>query len=247
MIHLKNKFEIEKMYRAGQIVKETLFLVEEYVKPGITTLELDKIAENFIIKNKAIPGFKGLYGFPGTLCVSIDDEVVHGIPSNRVLKEGEIIGIDVGSIYDDFYGDHAKTFAVGKISDKKRKLLEITKESLNLGIKEVKVNAKIGNIGFKIQNYVEKNGFSVVRELVGHGIGRKLHEEPQVPNFGEFNKGTLIENGLCIAIEPMINMGSYEVHTKDDSWTICTNDGLPSAHFEHSIAIIDNKVRVLTN
>tara|TARA_B100001769_G_C22060775_1_gene570515 strand:+ start:214 stop:957 length:744 start_codon:yes stop_codon:yes gene_type:complete len=247
MIHLKNKFEIEKMYRAGQIVKETLFLVEEYVKPGITTLELDKIAENFIIKNKAIPGFKGLYGFPGTLCVSIDDEVVHGIPSNRVLREGEIIGIDVGSIYDDFYGDHAKTFAVGKISDKKRKLLEITKESLNLGIKEVKVNAKIGNIGFKIQNYVEKNGFSVVRELVGHGIGRKLHEEPQVPNFGEFNKGTLIENGLCIAIEPMINMGSYEVHTKDDSWTICTNDGLPSAHFEHSIAIIDNKVRVLTN
>jgi len=247
MIHLKNKFEIEKMYRAGQIVKETLFLVEEYVKPGVTTLELDKIAENFIIKNKAIPGFKGLYGFPGTLCVSIDDEVVHGIPSNRVLKEGEIIGIDVGSIYDDFYGDHAKTFAVGKISDEKRKLLEITKESLNLGIKEVKVNARIGNIGYKIQNYVEKNGFSVVRELVGHGIGRKLHEEPQVPNFGEFNKGALIENGLCIAIEPMINMGSYEVHTKDDSWTICTNDGLPSAHFEHSIAIIDNKVRVLTN
>ena len=246
MIHLKNKFEIEKMYRAGQIVKETLFLVEEYVKPGITTLELDKIAENFIIKNKAIPGFKGLYGFPGTLCVSIDDEVVHGIPSNRVLKEGQIIGIDVGSIYNDFYGDHAKTFAVGKISDEKTKLLEITKESLNLGIKEVKVNARIGNIGFRIQNHVEKNGFSVVRELVGHGIGRKLHEEPQVPNFGEFNKGPLIENGLCIAIEPMINMGSYEVHTKDDSWTICTNDGLPSAHFEHSIAIIDNKVKILT-
>jgi len=247
MIHLKNKFEIEKMYRAGQIVKETLFLVEEYVKPGITTLELDKIAENFIIKNKAIPGFKGLYGFSGTLCVSIDDEVVHGIPSNRVLKEGEIIGIDVGSIYDDFYGDHAKTFSVGKISDEKRKLLEITKESLNLGIKEVKVNAKIGNIGFKIQNYVEENGFSVVRELVGHGIGRKLHEEPQVPNFGKFNHGALIENGLCIAIEPMINMGGHEVHTKEDNWTVCTEDGLPSAHFEHSIAIIDNKVRVLTS
>ena len=247
MIHLKNKSEIDKMYCAGQIVKDTLYLIEEHIKPGITTFELDEIAENFIRKNKAIPGFKGLYGFPGTLCVSIDDEVVHGVPSNRSLKEGEIIGIDVGSIYDDFYGDHAKTFAVGKISDKKRKLLEITKESLNLGIKEVKVNAKIGNIGFKIQNYVEKNGFSVVRELVGHGIGRKLHEEPQVPNFGEFNKGTLIENGLCIAIEPMINMGSYKVHTKDDSWTICTNDGLPSAHFEHSIAIIDNKVRVLTN
>ena len=247
MIHLKNKFEIEKMYRAGQIVKETLFLVEEYVKPGVTTLELDKIAENFIIKNKAIPGFKGLYGFPGTLCVSIDDEVVHGIPSNRVLREGEIIGIDVGSIYDDFYGDHAKTFAVGKISDEKRKLLEITKESLNLGIKEVKVNARIGNIGFKIQNYVEQNGFSVVRELVGHGIGTKLHEEPQVPNFGEFNQGPLIEDGLCIAIEPMINMGSYEVYTKEDNWTICTKDGLSSAHFEHSVAVIDNKVKILTN
>jgi len=247
MIHLKNKFEIEKMYRSGQIVKETLFLLEEYVKPGITTLELDKIAEKFIIKNKAIPGFKGLYGFPGTLCVSIDDEVVHGIPSNRVLQEGEIIGIDVGSIYDDFYGDHAKTFSVGKISDNKKKLLKITKESLMLGIEEVKVNAKIGNIGFTIQNYVEKNGFSVVRELVGHGIGRKLHEEPQVPNFGEFNQGPLIENGLCLAIEPMINMGSFEVHTKEDNWTVCTADGLPSAHFEHSIAIIDNKVRILTS
>ena len=247
MIHLKNKFEIEKMYRAGQIVKETLFLIEEHVKPGITTLELDKIAENFIIKNKAIPGFKGLYGFPGTLCVSIDDEVVHGIPSNRVLKEGEIIGIDVGSIYDDFYGDHAKTFSVGRISDKKRKLLEITKESLMLGIEEVKVNAKIGNIGSCIQNHVEENGFSVVRELVGHGIGRKLHEEPQVPNFGEFNQGPLIENGLCLAIEPMINMGSYEVNTKEDNWTVCTVDGLPSAHFEHSIAIIDNKVKILTS
>ena len=247
MIHLKNKFEIEKMYRSGQIVKETLFLLEEYVKPGITTLELDKIAENFIIKNKAIPGFKGLYGFPGTLCVSIDDEVVHGIPSNRILKEGEIIGIDVGSIYDDFYGDHAKTFSVGKISDNKKKLLKITKESLMLGIEEVKVNAKIGNIGFTIQNYVEENGFSVVRELVGHGIGRKLHEEPQVPNFGEFNEGPLIENGLCLAIEPMINMGSFEVHTKEDNWTVCTSDGLPSAHFEHSIAIIDNKVKILTS
>jgi methionyl aminopeptidase len=235
------------MYRSGQIVKETLFLLEEYVKPGITTLELDKIAENFIIKNKAIPGFKGLYGFPGTLCVSIDDEVVHGIPSNRILKEGEIIGIDVGSICDDFYGDHAKTFSVGKISDNKKKLLKITKESLMLGIEEVKVNAKIGNIGFTIQNYVEENGFSVVRELVGHGIGRKLHEEPQVPNFGEFNQGPLIENGLCLAIEPMINMGSFEVHTKEDNWTVCTSDGLPSAHFEHSIAIIDNKVKILTS
>ena len=246
MIHLKNKSEIEKLYRAGQIVKDTLFLIEEHVKPGITTIELDEIAENFIRKNNAIPGFKGLYGFPGTLCVSIEDEVVHGVPSNRVLKDGEIIGIDVGTICDDFYGDHAKTFSVGSISSEKQKLLDVTRESLMLGIKEVKVNAKIGNIGSVIQNFVEKNGFSVVRELVGHGIGRKLHEEPQVPNFGIYNQGPLIEDGLCLAIEPMINMGSFEVYTKEDNWTISTSDGLPSAHFEHSIALIDNKVKILT-
>ena len=246
MIHLKNKSEIDKMYYVGQIVKDTLHLIEEHIKPGITTFELDEIAENFIRKNKAIPGFKGLYGFPGTLCVSIDDEVVHGIPSNRVLKEGEIIGIDVGSIYDDFYGDHARTFAVGKISEKKQKLLDITKQSLMLGIEEVKTNAKVGNIGSAIQNYVEQNGFSVVRELVGHGIGRKLHEEPQVPNFGNYNQGPVIENGLCIAIEPMVNMGSFEVYTKKDNWTISTVDGLPSAHFEHSIAFFDDKVKILT-
>ena len=246
MIHLKNKSEIDKMYYVGQIVKDTLYLIEEHIKPGITTFELDEIAENFIRKNKAIPGFKGLYGFPGTLCVSIDDEVVHGVPSNRSLKEGEIIGIDVGSIYDDFYGDHARTFAVGKISEKKQKLLDITKQSLMLGIEEVKTNAKVGNIGYKIQNYVEQNGFSVVRELVGHGIGRKLHEEPQVPNFGNYNQGPVIENGLCIAIEPMVNMGSFEVYTKKDNWTISTVDGLPSAHFEHSIAFFDDKVKILT-
>ncbi len=246
MIHLKNKSEIDKLYRAGQIVKDTLCLIEEHIKPGITTFELDEIAENFIRKNKAIPGFKGLYGFPGTLCVSIDDEVVHGVPSNRSLKEGEIIGIDVGSIYDDFYGDHARTFAVGKISKKKQKLLDITKQSLMLGIDEVKTNANVGNIGSAIQNYVEQNGFSVVRELVGHGIGRKLHEEPQVPNFGNYNQGPAIENGLCIAIEPMVNMGSFEVYTKNDNWTISTADGLPSAHFEHSIAFFDDKVKILT-
>lgn len=246
MIHLKNKSEIDKMYCAGQIVKDTLYLIEEHIKPGITTFELDEIAENFIRKNKAIPGFKGLYGFPGTLCVSIDDEVVHGVPSNRSLKEGQIIGIDVGSIYDDFYGDHARTFAVGKISEKKQKLLDITKQSLMLGIEEVKTNAKVGNIGSTIQNYVEQNGFSIVRELVGHGIGRKLHEEPQVPNFGNYNQGPVIENGLCIAIEPMVNMGSFEVYTKNDNWTISTADGLPSAHFEHCVAFFDDKVKILT-
>jgi len=246
MIHLKNKSEIEKLYSAGQIVKETLLLMEEYIKPGISTLELDSIAENFIRSKKAIPGFKGLYGFPATLCISIDDEVVHGIPSNRKLEKGQIISIDVGSIYEDFYGDHAKTFIVENTSSDKKQLLDVTKDCLILGIEQVKVGKRIGDIGYAIQQYAESYGYGVVRDLVGHGIGRKLHEEPQVPNFGTKDTGPLIENGLCLAIEPMINMGDYNVYTKDDKWTVCTADGKPSAHFEHSIAIIDNKVRVLT-
>ena len=246
MIYLKNKLEIEKLYSAGQIVKDTLFLMEENIKPGISTLDLDKIAEEFIISNNAIPGFKGLYGFPATLCVSVDDEVVHGLPSNRTLKNGLIISIDVGSIYDDYYGDHAKTFIVGSTSEKKVKLVEDTKECLKLGIEQVKIGNTIGDIGYAIQSYAESCGYGVVRELVGHGIGKNLHEEPQVPNFGLKSQGPKIEEGLCLAIEPMINLGSYEVYTKNDNWTICTVDGLPSAHFEHSIAVIDKKVKVLT-
>ena len=246
MIHLKNKSEIEKLYSAGQIVKETLLLIEEYIEPGISTLELDQIAEKFIRSENAIPGFKGLYGFPGTLCISIDDEVVHGIPNNRKLEKGQIVSIDVGSIYEDFYGDHAKTFIVEDTSKDKKKLLDVTKECLMIGIEQVKIGNRIGDIGFAIQQYAESYGYGVVRDLVGHGIGRKLHEEPQVPNFGKRDTGPLIENGLCLAIEPMINMGDFNVYTKDDKWTMCTSDGKPSAHFEHSIAIIDNKVKILT-
>ena len=246
MIHLKNKSEIEKLYHAGQIVKETLFLVEENIKPGVSTIELDRIAENFIYSQNAIPGFKGLYGYPATLCVSIDDEVVHGIPSNRTLENGEIVSVDVGSIFEDFYGDHAKTFIVGDTSLEKRKLVQRTAKCLELGIQEVKIGNRIGDIGSSIQSYAEKCGYGVVRELVGHGIGTKLHEEPQVPNFGESGTGPLIEEGLCLAIEPMINLGSYEVFTKNDNWTVCTKDSKPSAHFEHSIAVVDGKVKVLT-
>tara|TARA_B100001964_G_C14055521_1_gene518997 strand:+ start:106 stop:849 length:744 start_codon:yes stop_codon:yes gene_type:complete len=246
MIHLKNKFEIEKLYKAGQIVKDTLFFLEEFIKPGISTIELDKIAENFILSKKGIPGFKGYCGFPATLCISIDDEVVHGIPTERVLEKGQIVGIDVGSIYDGYYGDHAKTFIVGDTSNDKKKLLKVTKECLMLGIKEAKVGQRIGDIGFVIQTHAESNGYSVVRDLIGHGIGRNLHEDPQVPNFGMQNSGPLIENGLCIAIEPMINMGGYNVYTKEDNWTMCTTDGKPSAHFEHSIAIFNNEVKILT-
>ena len=246
MIHLKNKSEIEKLYSAGQIVKETLLLIEEYIEPGISTLELDQIAEKFIRSKNAIPGFKGLYGFPGTLCISIDDEVVHGIPNNRKLEKGQIVSIDVGSIYEDFYGDHAKTFIVGSSSKEKEKLVENTKECLRLGIEQVKIGNTIGDIGYAIQSYAESCGYGVVRELVGHGIGNNLHEDPQVPNFGLKGKGYKIEEGLCLAIEPMINLGSYEVYTKDDNWTVCTTDGLPSAHFEHSVAVIDKKLKVLT-
>tara|TARA_B100001741_G_C16531595_1_gene589790 strand:- start:234 stop:977 length:744 start_codon:yes stop_codon:yes gene_type:complete len=246
MIHLKNRSEIEKLYSAGQIVKETLLLVEEYIKPGVTTIELDQIAEKFIRSKKAVPGFKGLYGFPATLCVSIDDEVVHGIPKDRELKNGQIVSIDVGSIYEDYYGDHAKTFVVGETSDEKRKLLDVTRECLMIGISQVRVGNRIGDIGYSIQEYAESHGYGVVRDLVGHGIGKNLHEEPQVPNFGKKGTGSMIENGLCLAIEPMINMGDYNVYTKSDKWTMCTVDGKPSAHFEHSIAFIDNKVKILT-
>ena len=246
MINLKNKSEIEKLYSAGQIVKDTLFLVEENVKPGITTLELDKIAEDYIRSKNAIPGFKGLYGFPATLCISIDDEVVHGIPSERILKKGQIVSVDVGSIYQEFYGDHAKTFIVNDTSDDNKKLIDVTRECLMLGIEQMKVGNRIGDIGYTIQKYAESKGYGVVRDLVGHGIGRKLHEDPQVPNYGEKGTGPIIENGLCLAIEPMINLGTEQVYTKDDNWTMCTVDGKPSAHFEHSVAVIDNKIRILT-
>tara|TARA_Y100000996_G_scaffold159948_1_gene123684 strand:+ start:3159 stop:3902 length:744 start_codon:yes stop_codon:yes gene_type:complete len=246
MIHLKNKNEIEKLYRAGQIVKETLFTVEEYIKPGISTLELDRIAEEFILSKNAIPGFKGLYGYPSTLCISVDDEVVHGLPSKRLLENGQLVSIDVGSIYDGFYGDHAKTFIVGQTTEEKQSLLKVTRECLEIGINQATVGNRIGDIGYSIQKHAESFGFGVVKELVGHGIGSKLHEDPQVPNFGFSNTGPKIEPGLCLAIEPMINLGSEEVFTKDDGWTVCTKDGKVSAHFEHSIAVCEDEIRVLT-
>jgi methionyl aminopeptidase len=246
MINLKNKSEIEKLYAAGQIVKDTLFLVEEHIRPGISTLELDRIAEDYIRSQNAIPGFKGLYGFPATLCISIDDEVVHGIPSERVLENSQIISVDVGSIYQDFYGDHAKTFIVEEATSDVKRLIDVTRECLMIGIDQMKVGNRIGDIGYAIQKYAESKGYGVVRDLVGHGIGRKLHEDPQVPNYGTKNTGAIIENGLCLAIEPMINMGTEKVYTKEDNWTMCTVDGKPSAHFEHSVAVIDNKTRILT-
>ena len=226
MIKIKSRTEIEKMSRAAEIVRDLLFELENLVKPGVTTLELDAFAENFILDQGAKPAFKGLYGFPGTLCVSINDEVVHGVPSNRKLIEGDIIGIDVGSIHEGFYGDHAKTFPVGDIDSDKEKLIDVTKECLMKGINQAKPGNRIGDIG--------------------HAIGQELHEEPQIPNYGKQNTGDLIKEGMCFAIEPMINFGTDEIFTKTDNWTICTKDGTPSAHFEHTITVDKDGPRILT-
>jgi len=246
LIFLKNKDELKSIDYACKIVRDTLFHLEEKIILDITPLDLDRIAEEYIISKGGIPGFKGLYGFPSTLCVSIEDEVVHGIPSDRKLKDGEIVSIDVGSIYNEFYGDHAKTFCVGNVDANKKKLVNVTKKSLMLGIEEVKPGNHIGDIGFAIQNYAEKNNFSVVRELVGHGIGRKLHEEPQIPNYGTKNTGAELKEGMCLAIEPMLNEGTEKIITKEDGWTICTEDGKPSAHFEHTVAVTNKGVEILT-
>jgi len=228
-------------------VKETLEMLEEYIKPDAETLELDSLAEKFIRNQGAIPGFKGLYGFPATLCISIDDEVVHGIPGKRILKKGQIVSIDVGAYKDNYYGDHARSFAVGNISKAKQQLLDVTRESLYKGIEQAIPGNRIGDIGHAVQKHAEKYGYGVVRQLVGHGIGTKLHEEPQIPNFGKKGTGAKIEAGMCFAIEPMINMGTPDVYTKEDNWTVCTQDNKPAAHFEHTITITNNGPRILTN
>ena len=246
MIHIRSAGEIQKIVKACQIVKETLVMLQEFIAPGITPLELDTKAEKFIRSKGAKPGFKGLYGYPATLCISVDDEVVHGIPNDRKLQEGEIVSIDVGSLIDGYYGDHAKTYSVGKIDSNKKKLMAVTQDCLMAAIDQALPGNRIGDISHAVQKKAESNGFSVVTELVGHGIGTKLHEEPQIPNFGTSGTGPRIEAGMCFAIEPMINMGKAEVYTKKDNWTVCTKDGMPSAHFEHTITITENGAKILT-
>ncbi len=246
MIVLKSRDEIEVMRRAGRVVARTLDLVGRVIKPGMTTAELDALIEEFIRSEGAIPGFKNYQGYPGSACVSIDDEVVHGIPGKRVIKEGEIVSVDVGSIVDEFYGDSARTFAIGEISPEKAKLMEYTQKALMAGIDKARKDNKLGAISEAVQKVAESQGYGVVRQLVGHGIGRKMHEEPQVPNFGSSNEGPVLKTGMVIAIEPMINMGTYEVKTMPDGWTVVTADGQPSAHFEHTVAITDNGPDILT-
>ncbi len=246
MIIYKTPEEIEIMREAAQIVSRTLGLIAEHVKPGVTPLELDKIAEDYIRTQNAIPGFLGLYDFPNTLCISINDAVVHGIPTDEPLKDGDIISVDCGAIYKEYYGDHAYTFEVGTVAPEIKKLLKVTRECLDLGVAAAKVGNRIGDIGFSIQQHAEKHGYGVVRDLVGHGLGKTMHEEPQVPNYGRRGKGKKIQNGLTIAIEPMINMGTEKVVQLDDKWTIVTEDGLPSAHYEHDVAVVNGIPEVLS-
>ena len=234
------------MRRAGQVVAQTLQMVGENIKPGMTTAELDRLVEEFIRSQGAIPAFKGYQGFPASACISIDDEVVHGIPGKRVMKEGEIVSVDIGSIVDGYYGDSAYTYAIGEISQHKARLMEITQKSLGAAIDKAKKGNKLGAISAAVQRVAESEGYGVVRELVGHGIGRTMHEEPQVPNFGSADDGPVLEAGMVLAIEPMINMGTHRVKTLPDGWTVVTADGQPSAHFEHMVAIRNDGTEILT-
>ncbi|MDZ4724024.1 MAG: type I methionyl aminopeptidase [candidate division Zixibacteria bacterium] len=246
MIVLKTKEEIEIMRRAGRVVGQTLDMVGENLRPGMSTAELDTLIEDFIRSKGAVPAFKNYHGYPASACISINDEVVHGIPGKRIIAEGDIVSVDVGSIVDDYYGDSARTFAVGKVSPEKSRLMEFTLKSLMAGIDNARKGNKLGSISAAVQKVAEGQGFGVVRQLVGHGIGRSMHEEPQVPNFGSEKDGPVLRAGMVLAVEPMITMGTYEVKTLPDGWTVVTADGLPSAHFEHTIAITDNGPDILT-
>jgi len=248
MIHYKTAEEIEYIRKSSLLVSETLAALVEFIKPGQTTQKIDEIAETFINDHQAKPAFKGYKGFPGTLCISINEEIVHGIPSKREIKEGDIVSVDCGVKKDGYFGDSAFTFPVGKISEESKKLLRITLNALYLGIEKAVVGNRIGDISYAIQEYTQfKNNYGVVRDLIGHGVGRNLHEEPDVPNYGRRGKGLVLKDGLTIAIEPMINLGTHEVKVLNDNWTIVTRDGKPSAHFEHTIVVGKGKAEILSD
>ena len=246
MLVLKNLEEIELMRESALIVSKTLGMLAGEIKPGVTTLKLDKLAEAFIRDHGAEPGFLRLYDFPNTLCISPNEQVVHGIPNNDLLQEGDILSVDCGALKNEFYGDHAYTFQIGEVSEETKKLLEVTKASLYKGIAAFTINNRVGDLGFAIQSYAEANGYGVVRELVGHGLGKEMHESPEIPNYGKRGRGKKFQNGMVIAIEPMINQGTKNIKHFDDGWTIKTADGKPSAHFEHNVALIDGKPKLLS-
>jgi len=248
VIQLKSQREIEVMATGGQILAEAVTLMEQSVRPGISTEDLDKLAEEFIRSHPgAVPSFKGLYNFPASICTSINNEIVHGIPSRkRVLVEGDIVSVDIGVKFDGYHTDSATTVAVGEIPDESRRLLAITRQALDAGVRAARNGNHLGDIGAAVQQVVERAGFSVVRDLVGHGIGTGFHEEPQVPNYGKPKRGLRLVPGLTIAIEPMVNVGKSGIRTMPDRWTVVTVDGSRSAHFEHTVAITENGPRILT-
>ena len=252
-IFLKTEDEIELMRQANQLVGKTLGELAKHIKPGVTTLQLDRIADEFIRDNGAIPTFKNFpnpFGgpFPASICTSVNDVVVHGVPDSKtILKDGDIISVDCGTLLNGFNGDSCYTFCVGEVSEEVRKLLKITKESLYLGIEQATAGKRVGDIGDTIQSYCESHGYGVVRELTGHGIGREMHEDPQIPNYGRRGNGALLKSGMCIAIEPMITMGDKQIWMMPDKWTIRTRDGKPAAHFEHTIAIRKGKAEILSS
>ncbi len=246
MISLKSEREIELLKIAGEIVGKTHNYLKQFIKPGITTKELDKLAEDFIRENGATPSFKNYDGFPASICASVNDEVVHGIPNDRILREGDIISIDIGACYQGYHGDSAWTYPVGKISKNKENLLKWTEESLFEGLKAIKNGARIGDIGYNIETYAKSHKLGVVKELVGHGVGSHLHEEPDVPNYGKKNTGIVLKSGMVIAVEPMLNLGTADICILDDGWTIVTMDEKPSAHFEHTVLVTDDGYTILT-
>ncbi|MGB9661578.1 MAG: type I methionyl aminopeptidase [Moorellaceae bacterium] len=246
MIILKGRRELELMRRAGRIVAEALAELERHIAPGITTWELNRIAEEVLERRGAVPAFKGYRGFPASICTSVNEEVVHGIPGLKKLAEGDIISIDIGAVIDGYYGDAAATFPVGAVDEEKQRLMRVTQEALWQGINSAIVGNRLSDISHAIQSHVEKNGFSVVRDFVGHGIGREMHEDPQLPNFGSPGHGPRLRPGMTLAIEPMVNAGTYKVVTLSDGWTVVTLDGRPSAHFEHTVAVTENGPEVLT-
>jgi len=246
MISLKSPKDLEMLKRSGKILAAVMRKVEKIVQPGITTLDIDRLSEELIIKEKALPAFKGYKGFPATACVSVNEEIVHGIPGPRVILEGDIVSIDLGVNYQGYFSDMAVTLAVGIVEEDKKRLIEATRLSLDIGIKQAKAGNNLTDISHSIQIFVEAQGFSVVRQFVGHGIGTALHEDPEIPNFGQPRSGPLLKSGMVLAIEPMVNLGSWECLILDNGWTAVTKDDAPSAHFEHTVAITDKGPVILT-
>lgn len=246
MITIKTPEQIELLRKAGKIVGDTHNYLKQFIKPGITTKELNRLAEEFILNSDATPSFKGLYGFPAGCCISVNEEVVHGIPGNRRLKEGDIVSIDIGACYHGFHGDSAWTYPVGNISHPKARLLRDTEQALMEGLSVIKNGAHVGDIGYAVEKYATEHRLGAVKELVGHGVGSSVHEEPDVPNYGKKGTGPELKTGMVIAVEPMLNLGTADVYMLDDDWTVITADDKPSAHFEHTVLVLDDGYEILT-